>query len=58
MLIERGADVNFVDSLGWTPITKAVHENKMETIKCLIAQGADLNPSHKISALSRAVFET
>ena len=59
LLIEKGADINLVDSLGWTPIAKAVHVNKMEIIKALISKGAHLNlkPSHKISALSRAVLK-
>ena len=43
LLIERGADINLVDSIGWTPITKAVNENIMEIIKILISKGADLN---------------
>ena len=59
LLIERGANINLEDNLGWTPITRAVDDNKMEIIKVLISQGADLNlkPSHKISALSRAVLK-
>ena len=50
--------INLVDSLGWTPITKAVNENKMEIIKCLISQGADinLNQSNIPSALLSAVL--
>lgn len=42
MLIENGAPVNF-RLVGWTPLHWAAAEGMIETMKCLINKGADVN---------------
>ena len=51
LIIERGADINFVDS--FTPLIKAISTNKIETVKVLIANGANVN----LGPLSAAVYK-
>jgi len=43
MLIENGANVNFKDGGGWSPIHVATHNNCKTIIPLLIESGADLN---------------
>jgi uncharacterized protein len=40
-LLDRGADVNFQDSGGFTPLMEASRKGNMETVRLLIARGAD-----------------
>jgi ankyrin repeat protein len=44
MLIKAGADVNFVDEFGRTPLQiVATHSNKITVLRLLIDAGADVN---------------
>jgi ankyrin repeat protein len=40
-LLEKGADINFVDRVGWTPLMECVVDSKPEFAKVLIEKGAD-----------------
>lgn len=42
MLIEAGADVNDIDSLGQTPLHRAAYYKHLDVITCLTKSGADL----------------
>jgi quinoprotein dehydrogenase-associated probable ABC transporter substrate-binding protein len=44
-LVSKGADVNKVDSQGWTPLQSAARQRRDEMIKLLIELGADVNVS-------------
>ena len=41
--IHSGADLNGVDSGGWTPLFHAAHQGYTEGVKLLIQAGADVN---------------
>ena len=58
MLVEAGADVNMVNSLGQTPISAAVLAAHISTIKTLHEQGASLNITAKngMSLLDNALL--
>ena len=43
MLIEKGADPNIQDIIGWTALMKAAHKGNVEIAQILINNGADLN---------------
>src|SRR5262249_34159544 len=43
LLIEKGADVNAVDSYGWTPLMTAVAEGTADGVKALLAAKANPN---------------
>ena len=40
LLLERGADKNFVDKVGWTPLMESVVDDKPEFGKALVNAGA------------------
>ena len=42
LLIQKGANVNLIDNLNWTPINRAIDLNKKEIVKILIENGANL----------------
>ena len=42
-LISKGADVNYTNALGQTPLFKAVALNDIKLVKLLVAKGADVN---------------
>jgi len=40
-LIDNGADINFIDAVGWTPLMEAIIDSKPEFGKVLVEKGAD-----------------
>ena len=40
-LIEQGADINFIDAVGWTPMMEAIIDSKPEFGRILAQKGAD-----------------
>lgn len=56
-LIAQGADVNAEDSVKNTPLIDAVMNNNLESVKILVAHGADVNKGLYQTALSLAVQE-
>ena len=40
-LIDQGADLDFVDAVGWTPLMEAIIDSKPEFGKILVEKGAD-----------------
>jgi len=40
-LIDQGADLDFVDAVGWTPLMEAIIDSKPEFGKVLVEKGAD-----------------
>ncbi|UNQ73406.1 ankyrin repeat domain-containing protein [Infirmifilum sp. NZ] len=43
MLLERGADINARDNIGWTPLHFAAIAGKLDVARLLIEKGADVN---------------
>lgn len=43
LLVEHGADVNAMDSEGFTPLTSAVLSNNKDSVQLLISKRADVN---------------
>ena len=43
MLIKKGASVNAVDKMGWTPIHEAARAGRLDVIKLLLRNGARLD---------------
>ena len=41
--IEEGANINFANEKGWTPLVMAAFNQQMETVRVLVGAGADLN---------------
>ena len=42
-LLQSGADVNGVDSKGWTPLMQAVEMENVDIVRLLLSRGADVN---------------
>lgn len=40
-LVEQGADIDFIDAVGWTPLMEAIIDSKPEFGKILVEKGAD-----------------
>jgi len=43
LLIDKGAEMNSKDHMGFTPLTYAVTQSKKDIIEMLVAKGADTN---------------
>jgi ankyrin repeat protein len=41
--VENGANVNYVDAWGYTPLNNAITTNKVEDVKYLVQNGANTN---------------
>ena len=52
-LIEKGADINFQDLVGWTPLMEAIMDDKPEFGKKLVELGCDLNLANKRGATAK-----
>ena len=46
-LIEQGADIDFVDAVGWTPLMEAIIDSKPAYGKILVAQGCNQSIANK-----------
>ncbi len=57
-LLDRDADINLHDNIGWTPLHYAVQDNNLELTYLLITNGAmiDAVDLHGNSILGRAVY--
>jgi ankyrin repeat protein len=42
-LVEHGANVNYVDAWGYTPLNNTIMSNKVEELKYLVRNGANIN---------------
>ena len=47
LLIGHGANVNAADAAGWRPLHLAAANNNIDSMKSLIAQGADATGKNK-----------
>lgn len=60
LLIDRGANVNFVNKNGWTALMEAADEGSYETARILLQAGADVNlhgETTRSTALNQAASE-
>ena len=46
-LINQGANIDFVDAVGWTPLMEAIIDSKPEFGKVLVEKGADQSIANK-----------
>ena len=46
-LLEKGANIDFIDAVGWTPLMEAIIDDKTEFGKILVAKGCDQNIANK-----------
>lgn len=60
LLIEKNADLNVPDYLGWSPLHYAAQQHRLEVANILIKAGANINSidSYGNNILWRAVFES
>ena len=49
-LIDNGANIDFVDAVGWTPLMEAIIDSKPEFGKVLVEKGADQSIANKRGA--------
>ena len=52
-LIDRGANIDFVDAVGWTPLMEAIIDSKPEFGKVLVEKGADQNIANQRGATAK-----
>jgi ankyrin repeat protein len=52
-LIEQGADIDFMDAVGWTPLMEAIIDSKPEFGKVLVEKGADQTITNQRGANAR-----
>jgi ankyrin repeat protein len=46
-LIDQGADIDFVDAVGWTPLMEAIIDSRPEFGKILVEKGCDQSIANK-----------
>ena len=49
-LIDNGANIDFVDAVGWTPLMEAIIDSKPDFGKVLVEKGADQNIANQRGA--------
>jgi len=52
-LIDKGANIDFVDAVGWTPLMEAIIDSKPEFGKVLVEKGADQSIANKRGATAK-----
>jgi len=52
-LIEQGADIDFIDAVGWTPMMEAIIDSEPELGRILAEKGADLTIKNHKGATAR-----
>jgi len=52
-LVEKGADINYIDLVGWTPLMEAIMDDKVEYGKRLVELGCDLDIANKRGATAK-----
>ena len=52
-LIEAGADIDFVDAVGWTPLMEAIIDSQPAFGKILVEKGADQNIANQRGATAK-----
>ena len=52
-LIDKGANIDFVDAVGWTPLMEAIIDSKPEFGKILVEKGADQSIANKRGATAK-----
>ena len=52
-LIDKGANIDFVDAVGWTPLMEAIIDSKPEFGKVLVEKGADQNIANQRGATAK-----
>jgi len=57
-LVDAGADIQFRDEYGWTPLIQAAAMGNFDVVKYLVIKGADVNTvgGDRSTALQHAVF--
>nr|CAA6823206.1 MAG: Unknown protein [uncultured Thiotrichaceae bacterium] len=58
VVLDSGVDVNAQDDSGYTPLLRAISVNRLENVKFLVANGADIAIKENLGsdALNRAVY--
>jgi ankyrin repeat protein len=46
-LLEKGADINYIDLVGWTPLMECIIDDRPAYARVLIDRGADLSIANK-----------
>ena len=57
LLLENGADIDFVDSVGWTPLMESVVDDKPAFGKILVEKGARKDFVNKRGATAQALAQ-
>ena len=56
-LLEKGADINFQDKVGWTPLMESVMDDKPEFGKILMQRGVDVNIPNARGATAKMLVQ-
>jgi len=56
-LLEKGADINRVDGVGWTPLMEAVMDDMPELCAFLVEKGADVSIANERGATAAILVQ-
>lgn len=54
-LVDHGADINFIDKVGWTPLMECIIDAKPEFAQLLVNLGADQSIANQRGATAKAL---